>query len=333
MVLYGHVFAGAGVQLTGNAFMPVPWIRQSISTPLGIIQDFGWMGVCLFFLISGFVITNSARQEPFRVFAIRRLFRILPPLAITVLLVAVTDRVSGVQRPLTDYLQGLSLSGYFTTPQVIVIHAAWTLVIEVLFYTLIAIVSPWLRGGRPVVGIALASLLPPLAIVFSRDFGPSFFLFATSMAYLPVLLIGSTIYLSKATSTGLGMSLLIVSANFAVFLLGLHRIHTAFLPIDNSYLLSVAYAITLFVLCIDRGGPRPLRFVGDISYSLYLIHGSIGLIAMRWALGAKLGQFAPWLTCAVCIAVAWLMCLAIERPAIAAGKRLAGGQRPGTVLP
>lgn len=322
MVVYDHLFAVAGERMAGGAFAPTAWVREWISGPLGIIQDFGWLGVCLFFLISGFVIAHSARRETVRIFVLRRVFRILPPLAAAVLLVAALDLAAGVQRPWSDYLYGMTLAGYFTVPQVIVLGVAWTLVIEVLFYILMALVSPLLKGDTPAFGIALASAMPLLAILFARDLGASFFLFAASMAYLPVLLIGSTFYLRQATTTGPWTVALLLLANAAVFMLGLRSIHTAFLPIDNSYLVSVVYAVAIFLPCLNRRAPRGLKFVGDISYSLYLLHGTVGFFVIQHAVAAGAGPAAPYLAVAAGLGVSYLFHRSVERPAMALGKRL-----------
>lgn len=325
MVVYDHLFAVGGERFAGNAFPPANTVRNWVSTPLGIIQDFGWFGVCLFFLISGFVITHSARRENIRTFFIRRIFRIGPPFAAAVLLVALLDFATGVQRPWLDYFYGLTLVGYFTVPQIIVLGVAWTLVIEVIFYALMAAISPLLKGTRPLLGVALASTLVWLVILWARDFGPSFFLFAASVAYLPVLLIGSTIYLRKATSADMIPILLLASANAAVFMLGLRSIHTAFLPISNSYPVTLVYALAVFLMCVDLGAPNLLRRFGDISYSLYLLHGTLGFFVVQHALSAGMANASPWVASLVCIAASYVMYHTVERPAINLGKRLSNG--------
>lgn len=323
MVVYDHLFAVAGERNAGGAFPPVPWIREWVSTPLGIIQDFGWFGVCLFFLISGFVITHSARRENVRTFAVRRIFRILPPLALAVVLVAISDQLLGPQRPWLDYLYGVTLAGYFTVPQIVVLGVAWTLVIEVIFYVLMAFVSPLLKGTKAAFGLAVATVLPWLVIVFARNFGDSFFLFAASVAYLPVLLIGSAIYLAKTRIVGALPAGLLIAANCGVFMLGLRSIHTAFLPLNNSYLLSAVYAAAVFLLCLDRTAPRWLSFIGDISYSLYLLHGTIGFLVVQVAVQGGLGRASPIIAAIVSIGASYAMYRCVERPSIAWAKRLA----------
>lgn len=323
MVVYDHLFAIAGERMAGGVFAPVPSIRHWVTGPLGIIQDFGWFGVCLFFFISGFVIAHSARQESIRVFAVRRIFRIFPPLVVAVLVCAVVDRLLGTVRPPTDYLWGLSLAGYFRVPQIVVLGVAWTLVIEVLFYALIALVSPLLKTRRPVWAMALASTVPLLVVVTARKFGDSYFLFAASMAYVPLLLMGSTLFLRRVAGLGLFATLALLAANYLVFVHAVRSIHTDFLPMGNSYLVSAAYALTLFVLCLDLGAPRALKLVGDWSYSLYLLHGTVGFLLVQQALATGAGAIAPYAASAVCIAFSWLMYRFIERPSISLGKRLA----------
>lgn len=323
MVVYDHLFAIAGERMAGGAFAPVPWVRQWVSGPLGIIQDFGWLGVCLFFLISGFVIAHAGRRERPHTFAMRRIFRIFPPLAVTVLLVAVLDRLAGTVRSWSDYVYGLTLAGYLTVPQIIVLGVAWTLVIEVIFYALIALLSPLLKSRVPALALLAGTAIPLWAILYARNFGDVFFLFAASAAYVPLLMIGSTLYLGHVGATRLAVAVLMVSANAAVFVLGLRTIHTAFLPIGNSYLVSAVYALAIFMLCLDRRAPPVLKFVGDISYSLYLLHGVVGFIFVHYLLAVGVGPAAPFVASLVCIGVSYVFHRLVERPAMSLGRRLA----------
>ena len=111
-------------------------------------------------------------------FVIRRALRIFPPLAVAVLLLFCLEPAFGIHRAPIDYLYGFTLAGYFTVPQIVVVDVAWTLVIELLFYALIAALMPILTRRGPVVAVTLASAVPLLVIVLARSFGPSFFLFA-----------------------------------------------------------------------------------------------------------------------------------------------------------
>ena len=106
-------------------------------------------------------------------------------------------------------------------------------------------------------------------------------------------------------------------------MLGLRSIHTAFLPLNNSYLLSLAYAGAIFMVCVGLSAPRALRWVGDVSYSLYLLHGTLGFFVVQVALSLGMGLASPWVATVLCLGASYAMYRAVERPAIALGKRLA----------
>lgn len=322
MVVYDHLFAVAGERLAGGVFAPVPWVRQWVSGPMGVIQDFGWFGVCLFFLISGFVIAHAARRERVQVFVVRRLLRIFPPLAAAVAVVAALDFAAGQTKNAWDYLLGVSLLGYLVVPQVIVLGVAWTLVIEVVFYGLIAVLSPLLKSRFPALALLLGMGAVLLTQIFARDFGANVFLFAASAAYLPILFIGSSLYLFRVSAINGLTALLLVLANYAIFMLGLRTVHTDFLPIQNSYLVSATYALAVFWLCLEWRAPAVLKRVGDVSYSLYLLHGSLGFffVQVLWSAGA--GVASPLLATLACLLASFGFYRVIERPSMALGKRL-----------
>jgi peptidoglycan/LPS O-acetylase OafA/YrhL len=322
MVVYDHLFAVAGERFAGQAFAPVPAVREHITGPLGIIQDFGWFGVCLFFLISGFVILHAARRETVGQFVIRRGLRIFPPLAVAVAVLAVLEHATGQPRPFTDYLLGVSLWGYFSLPQVVVLGVAWTLVIELFFYALVALVIPLLRERRAVFGVAVMTLVPALMCALARDFGDRFFLFAVSATHLPVLLMGSTLYLWRQGLCGGAVAALLFVVNWAVFAWAVNTIHTTFAPLNNSYLLSLVYSLAVFNLCLNWQPPRWLKAVGDMSYSLYLLHGTIGFAVVVW-LVPRVGpaMWLPWLATAVVMLASMAMWRWVERPSIALGRR------------
>lgn len=50
MVVYDHLFCIVPLRHFGVAAFPAPLVQEYISTPLGIIQDFGWMGWLFSFL-------------------------------------------------------------------------------------------------------------------------------------------------------------------------------------------------------------------------------------------------------------------------------------------
>ncbi len=100
MVVYDHLFGVLPSQYFGSPTFLVPLIQNNITTPLGIIQDFGWIGVALFFIVSGFIITHVAMRESRTEFLVKRIFRIYPPLILAILIVPVLRLLSPAVRPI-----------------------------------------------------------------------------------------------------------------------------------------------------------------------------------------------------------------------------------------
>jgi peptidoglycan/LPS O-acetylase OafA/YrhL len=305
----------------GWIFLPAKWIRRNVSEPLGIIQDFGWFGVALFFLISGFIISDRARVEGAAEFTVKRLLRIYPMLAVTVGLSAAfvigKDLVT-----VKSVLLNLTLANYLVVPQVALVGVAWTLVIEMVFYALTA-ATQFARGSPHRIAFNLVFIA--LVIWRRGAFGPSFLLLAVSVAYLPVLVMGQTLYWWLARgrlSAAWGLSYL--AAASGLFLLGVRAIQPAFAPVTNSYLISVAYALLLFVVAMRVRFPerRLVRLLSDTSYSLYLLHGIFGWMVLAALIGkAPLGLVIA-LAMAASLASAYIAHRLVETPFNRLARRL-----------
>ncbi|HKR77988.1 MAG TPA: acyltransferase [Rhodanobacter sp.] len=150
------------------------WIVGGIGGPLQPIADYGWMGVDLFFVLSGYLIGHQlleplSRGEPLRfgMFYLRRAFRILPVfftvLAMYVLFPAWRE-APGMQ-PAWQFLTfTLNLLIDYRHNQAF--SHAWSLCVEEHFYLLFPLLAWWLarRSSRAmtigaVVFVAVAGML------------------------------------------------------------------------------------------------------------------------------------------------------------------------------
>jgi len=71
------------------------WMYWTIIKPLHIFQNFGHLGVAIFFLISGFIISASLSREKRLEFLIKRLCRLGPALIFATLVVYLIHRGGG----------------------------------------------------------------------------------------------------------------------------------------------------------------------------------------------------------------------------------------------
>jgi peptidoglycan/LPS O-acetylase OafA/YrhL len=330
-VVWDHILAGWSSE-HGAEPRFVAAIDTYVMVPLGIIQHGGWLAVCLFFLISGFVITHVAAREGVAEFLVKRFFRIFPLLAIFVLLSIGLQPALWGSVSWASLLRNMTLVNWFHTPQVNYVGVAWTLVIEVQFYVLVALT---MAARRPLLALAANLAVPIATTALCRQYDANFFLFSASMAFVPYLVVGQVFYLGLyRRSLGLAGMAVSLAACFGVILYGIESIHTVFLPASNSYLISFAYACVLFVLFFHfnarlRSGPI-LRFLAASSFAVYLVHGVIGWAAFNavWPrLGGNAGVVAALVTT---LAGAAAIHLWVERPLLAAGHRVARWVRPKT---
>lgn len=340
LVVYSH-FVGQYLGWIHQTYWLKRWVDALFVRPLVVVDQFGQLGVMVFFLISGFIITHVARSEnPLR-FGIRRVFRIYPAYWLVVLITLVfglpgTSFNYAALHDWRNVLRIATITNYLHDPQNVVLGVGWTLQIEVMFYALIACVMPLIRRA-PMLAQVVSLAFVFAVIASAHSFGADWYLFAANVAYLPYLLIGQAIYFYWAGGIKGGVSLLLGWMAYFAALFGIYRIHTGFLEPTQSRVLCLMVALGIFVWALNYGHRLGLmrvpKFFSDISYSLYLIHGPLGLlllIRLRTLIG--FGNAAAIATFAA-IAAAGTIHFALERPCIQWGRRLSNRFRKAVLVP
>jgi peptidoglycan/LPS O-acetylase OafA/YrhL len=288
LVVYSHVITlwlepnGMG----GTAAVQV--IDAVIRQPLELQQHFGHLAVVLFFLVSGFIVTHVGVKEAHREFGVKRVLRIYPLLAVAVLVSAVVGVLgsqvldTGQRYELTpaSMLTNMLLLNYLMVPQVVLVGVAWTLVVEVIFYTTILVLLALLRR-RTWLAIAVELELVFIVVLLARSFGASFFLFAVSVSFLPVLLVGQTIWAVWSGRIPLWAGLIFGVVASAIYI---WAANLSMGRIDDAYCSTFAFATLLFLVGL-LAEPRLRRnrivsYFADRSYSIYLLHGVLAFPVM-----------------------------------------------------
>lgn len=324
MVAYDHLVA-LYLKQTGQTLWVHTLITRYVVEPFGIIQDFGWMGVCLFFLVSGFVITHVAYRERPTEFVVRRIFRIYPPLVVAILISVLILRYQrDLTFSITEVLVSFTLLNYFQTPQVVTLGIAWSLLVEIFFYGLV-VCQMGLLKRVPLLATIFAIFGTTIVVYYCREFGHTYFLVAATFAYVPYLLFGQIVYLRATRRISTLEAMLLAVLCYGSLVLGVQRIHTQFHPIGNSYLLSFAYALLIFItaLAMDLKPGLILRSVAQKSYGIYLLEGTLGVYLIFWLQGIGL-PYSVALTGSV--AAGYAFCIVfyrlIEHPAQNFGRRI-----------
>ena len=312
----------------------------------------GWNGVTLFFVLSGFLITTLALREEdehgalrWRAFVVRRGFRILPIYFASLALYAIVmfsvgfggSHRSVFTHALPWYLSPFPEVPFFTRTH-IVFSLAWSLGIEEKFYLLWPLLAFVLlrKHARGRIGVALVlALVAQLPIVFSsggRAVAPySAILVGCLLAFALHHRSSFRLVARLGSVPGLVVSLALLATVHALTHV-FHMTAAGFRVASPYYYLPYSCAAALVVgsLALQARGTglfrsRPLRFVGRVSYPLYLTHPiALGFAATAIKPGGTLTELAYLgVGLALSLALAYGMHRVVERPLIALGKRSA----------
>ncbi|OIX94148.1 acyltransferase [Pantoea sp. Ae16] len=337
--------------LRGLAALLVVVAHNALLLPDGMAAHIpGALGVDIFFIISGFIMTFITAQSAERPlpFLIKRFFRIWPVFFL-VWLAAWTLVYNEREFQQMGCVLYFCLQDYSSTGPVFGYSALgppWTLTYEVLFYTLFTLAMCISYRQRSLVCslmFIVASVGFQLAyngsITLSSQASPDLVVNAWWQAWIK--LISNTIVFEFIT--GMLLAELVVSGNMpALRTRGRRIVWLALAAAAGIALLTgpqpfglhggywLAAIIMACVILLSDGrqsAPQPvLNFLGNISYSLYLVHYPLRRVLLNQlpadaSAGTKLLIFA--LSVSGSIALAALLFRYVERYAIRAGKKLA----------
>lgn len=235
----------------------------------------GFRGVDLFFVISGFIMMHTLVQKPdmrMSVFLTNRGLRIFIPylpafLALTfayLLVPAVAQ--GGIELNLSYYIYNLFLLPRIDLTTYVPV-VAWTLTHELMFYGLFAA----LIISRNKVGYAAFGVW--MAVCFANFWGPNALSDDGYMILKPINLAFGFGILAQIASTRISeRTAMVVTLGGALTFVLCLSFDTGLR--NENVVLELAYFTSAALLCGGIGKLRckPLEKVGDLSYSLYLIH-------------------------------------------------------------
>lgn len=313
VVAFHYLFRGAA----GEPFLDVSY---QTAAPFAL---YGYLGVNLFFLISGFVIAWSAEGGRWERFSIARFARIYPAYVVCMTATFVVLAVAGDARlPATagQFVANLFLFSP-ALGQPFMDGVYWSIILELIFYGWVALalllgvfdrwklslVTGWLAVcafNELVLGSGAVRL------IFITEFGP---LFAAGILVHHVYSHGRNPYAMAllAASFVLSCAAMRVTQGWMQDAYGV-SVPASALPVVNLSLhglLVAAVALRRFV------APTPLILaLGGLTYPLYLLHQNIGYVAINELspLTGKWTAFAA--TATVMLIASWLVCRYIEKP-------------------
>jgi peptidoglycan/LPS O-acetylase OafA/YrhL len=250
-VAWGHFVAGQG-------------------TYLGWSGKYGWLGVDIFFVISGFVIPWSLYRSQYVLrdypkFLLKRNVRLYPPylasIAITILVtnfvLVPTFHIPHMTVTGRDLLLHLGyLNDLFHVPWVNV--AYWTLAIEFQWYLLVGLALPLIASSRNVVRFAGTAGMILLFFAFPHNNRLIFH-------HLPIFMIGVFVFQYRAGIIALRPMLGLIATMCLATLRPL------------GWMVVVVAVATALLIALCHFHNHAMDRIGDVSYSLYLLHLPIGV--------------------------------------------------------
>lgn len=334
---YVQVLAHLPTDYLANAGYFVAQITQLNNSMRMLGIDLGVIGVALFFLISGFVITLSFQHYQPTQFLVARLFRIYPTYWVSLFLLCVAVYgYAKVSYPIGGILSNALLLhdwlGDSTLDDV-----NWSLLIEIKFYLLIAL------------AVAVRQLHTRFLIIFISL--SCFGLLLISVYYQTILLSYPNLRQIIDTCTYSSLFLLYMQigvryANYRqnimsgrVLWLDIGLISILFVSccvtqvIFNSKIILISYTLATIIFFSfahtsiqqwSGWNNRLLQFFTKISYPLYLLHAVIGYILLTLFLQHQVAPvYSILLTTGFIILLSWLLHYVVEKPSQILGKNLA----------
>jgi peptidoglycan/LPS O-acetylase OafA/YrhL len=268
---------------------------------LAPLSKYGYLGVQLFFMISGFVILMTAAQGSFRAFAISRFARLYPAFWVCCTCSALVILLAGAPRytvTLLQYLGNLTMfPAQLGLPAIDGVY--WSLNVEMKFYALVGIVLLLGQISRAenllLCWFLLSGVLELTPIGRLRG--------ALLVEYSPFFIAGAVCYLiwlrgpSIVRLSVLGGSWCFAILNCVAALSELEQHYrTSFSALAVGGIITIFYVVMLaiaFRIVPTRAGVH-WSAIGALTYPLYLLHENIGFIVFNFAFPALNPHLVFW---------------------------------------
>lgn len=284
---------------------------------------FGWIGVYLFFIISGFSIYGSLqRSQSVTEFFSKRLSRIYFPFVVASSIVFLYQLVFFVPSfregdwsfnvSNRDYQDYIATTFFFARDLGFewVDGAYWTLLVELKFYLAISIFAGfgWLENFKRV-DFIITFLLPLIWVVsLLSGFALAELVLRNIFLapYFPFFMLGVRIARGKCSNLVVVLNFIIIL--FILFLISSDKATPYEIPFITTVIFSVIAAALIFSMYAHQPAPhwvlklwpfKFLSFLGVYSFSWYLLHQNIG-ISLVYAFSYKLNPYVSVLCAGIC---------------------------------
>jgi peptidoglycan/LPS O-acetylase OafA/YrhL len=294
--------------------------------------QFGYAGVMLFFVISGYVIHKTVnRADSVASFATNRWFRIYPLFLVSLVAGWLTYKLGYLKWQSSLLFEAslpwnlTMLQEWFNKPSILPLY--WTLGYEMVFYLVMGLLLQLKQQKQawtllPITSsflfvLCIASILRGSWVGLGRVLEFQFLFLGVCFAEVEAKRISQSLLVVMATFT--------VATTAWVNYLSIPAHHT----FDASTLIMGRWITVpaVIALCfwwankLEKPAPKSLVFLGSISYSTYLMHGVIVPICFKSGLGTSILSANFW-SIVLTLGISYLTFTYVEKPGIELGRRL-----------
>lgn len=322
VVAFHYFFRGAA---GGAPLMPV---ANPFLAPYAI---YGYLGVNLFFLISGYVIAWSAEGRPAVEFGIARLVRIYPGFVICMTISFVVLWLAespALPVTLSQYFANLTIFAP-ALGQPFVDGVYWSIVLELVFYgwVALAVMTGIFKSWR----LEFVAAMLIISAINEGFIGSSALRMLFVTEFTPLFAMGMIAQIIHSR----GVSPDAVTLAFAAFVLSFANVtitrdwmaaHYGVALSNDALFVANSVVVGLFLAALAVGASlrssTATLAIGGLTYPLYLLHQNIGYVTIPYLEPALGSAGSVLVTMAMITLISWLVWRLFERPAQPALKRL-----------
>jgi peptidoglycan/LPS O-acetylase OafA/YrhL len=319
-----HHYSLVGFAIDSQTIVPYPLVSS--------IFKYGYLGVDLFFMISGFVILMTASSGNLQHFIISRLVRLYPAFWIccTITFVAILAIGSPeYEATFSQYLVNMTmLSGFMQIESIDNVY--WSLFVELKFYALVAIVL--LMGRIQQIELLFSFWLVVTIVLLIYPVYPlTRFHFILLDGYSAHFIAGAAFFFIWHRGMSWSRYLIIVAAWCCALyqsIVDVHefeiRIRNDLNPVVITAIVSAFFLIMNMISCKKTGVIGHVNWVllGAITYPLYLLHQNLGFMIYNLTYTQIDSEALFWSLVIGMILGAFLIHIAIEKPAAKSMKNI-----------
>jgi peptidoglycan/LPS O-acetylase OafA/YrhL len=311
-VVFFH-YAFRGYARGDMSAMPYPLLAEP--------AKYGYLGVELFFMISGFVILMTASSNNLKVFFISRAVRLYPAFWVCCTITFIITLAIGQPRFTADFYQYIinmtMLSEFVGVPSIDGVY--WSLFVEIKYYLMVSILLGFKKIEKIETYLVLWLLISVIAEAFTLEKVRSILI----TDYSAYFIAGATFYIIWTKGFTKTRVVLLVGAlalaNYTAIVWA-ELLETKYAAEFSSLVVCSVIMIffMIFILIATNKtstiGALNWTALGALTYPLYLLHQMIGFMIFNIAYPAVNPHILLWGTITLMIGASYLIHKTIEVP-------------------